>query len=285
MPASLNEDWSREEVEAIVADYRHMLTQELGGQRYNKTTHRRALKARLRNRTDGSIERKHQNISAVLIELGCPYISGYKPLSNYQQLLFEVVAEQLFQDHLFDRLALNAAEQPAVAPLDSNYANILVDPPQVRRVLDVEEALYVPRIMGIRRDYIDREARNHSLGRAGEEFVVAFEHFRLYQAGQSRLSDLVEHVSVTKGDGLGYDVLSFETDGRERFIEVKTTAFGKDTPFFVSRNEVMFSGACAEQFHLYRLFEFRRRPRMFELRGRVQDRVRLDPVSYLARFV
>ena len=115
--------------------------------------------------------------------------------------------------------------------------------------------------------------------------MVAFEHFRLNLAGQSRLSDHVEHVSVTRGDGLGYDVLSFETDGRERFIEVKTTAFGKDTPFFVSRNELLFAEACAEQFHLYRLFEFRRRPRMFELRGKVQDSVRLDPVSYLARFI
>ena len=33
-------DWSRVEVEAIVADYLKMLTLELAGQRYNKTTHR-----------------------------------------------------------------------------------------------------------------------------------------------------------------------------------------------------------------------------------------------------
>jgi hypothetical protein len=30
-------DWSREEVEAIVADYLHMLTLELAGQSYSKT--------------------------------------------------------------------------------------------------------------------------------------------------------------------------------------------------------------------------------------------------------
>ena len=65
---------------------------------------------------------------------------------------------------------------------------------------------------------------------------------------------------------------------------MKTTAFGKETPFFVSRNEVEFSAAHAEFFHLYRLFEFRRQPRMFDLSGRLQDSVRLDPVSYLARF-
>lgn len=35
--------WSREEVEAAVADYRRMLIQELSGQKYSKTEHRRAL--------------------------------------------------------------------------------------------------------------------------------------------------------------------------------------------------------------------------------------------------
>ena len=44
-------DWSREEVEAVVADYLHMLTQELAGQAFNKTTHRRALAMKLRSRS------------------------------------------------------------------------------------------------------------------------------------------------------------------------------------------------------------------------------------------
>ncbi|MCK6427585.1 MAG: DUF3883 domain-containing protein, partial [Burkholderiaceae bacterium] len=138
---------------------------------------------------------------------------------------------------------------------------------------------------GLRRDYLDREARNRSLGTAGEAFVVEFERYRLHAVGAKRLSERVEHVSDTRGDGLGYDVLSFETDGRERFIEVKTTAFGKETPFFISRSEVEFSGAFADQFHLYRLFDFRRRPRMFDLAGDVQQRCSLDAVSFLARFV
>jgi hypothetical protein len=36
-------DWTREEVEAIVADYLEMLTLELLGQKFNKTEHRRNL--------------------------------------------------------------------------------------------------------------------------------------------------------------------------------------------------------------------------------------------------
>ena len=41
-----------------------------------------------------------------------------------------------------------------------------------------------------------------------------------------RLAARVDRVSETRGDGLGYDVLSFETSGRERLIEVKTTNYG-----------------------------------------------------------
>ncbi len=138
--------------------------------------------------------------------------------------------------------------------------------------------------VGAKRDYLAREARNRSLGDAGEAFVLAFERHRLHVEGKSRLSEKVEQVSKTKGDGLGFDVLSFELDGRERYIEVKTTAFGKETPFFISRNEVEFASSFAGQFHLYRLFEFRRQPRMFDLTGPIADKVRLNPITFLAHF-
>ena len=65
-------DWSRAEVEAIVADYLQMLTLELAGQSFNKSEHRRALQSKLSERGDGSIEFKHCNISAVLRDLGFP---------------------------------------------------------------------------------------------------------------------------------------------------------------------------------------------------------------------
>ena len=79
-------------------------------------------------------------------------------------------------------------------------------------------------------------------------------------------------------------MLSFDVDGHERFIEVKTTSFGKQTPFFVSRNELEFSDLARDQYHLYRLFELRRQPRMFDLVGSVRGHCRLDPVTYRASF-
>lgn len=136
----------------------------------------------------------------------------------------------------------------------------------------------------VKRDYLEREAQNQSLGLAGEKFIVQFEHWRLNQLGQSKLADKVEHVARTKGDGLGYDVLSFESDGAERLIEVKTTTFGRDTPFFVTRGELALSHQAREQFHLYRLFEFRKSPRLFDLRGSLDQHCLLDPVTFKASF-
>jgi hypothetical protein len=278
------EDWSADEVVATVADYFHMLTLELSGQSYNKSVHRRALLARLTERSEASIELKHRNISAVLLEFGCPYISGYKPLPHYQGLLQEVVADRLARDSLLDKAAISAVELPAAPALASTYEGILQAAP-VMTVKEPRPAEYSPKhFVGVQRDYLAREARNRSLGLAGEVFVIAFEQHRLWQLGKKLLSEKVEHVSKTKGDGLGYDVLSFDSDGRERFIEVKTTSFGRETPFYVSRNELSFSTSFASQYSLCRVFEFRRKPRMFELPGSIQGQVLLDPVSFLARF-
>lgn len=88
-------DWSKEEVQAIVRDYFEMLSAELRGEKYVKAHHRRELQKTLNGRSDGAIERKHQNISAVMSKLARPYIEGYKPLGSYQALLEEMVIEEL----------------------------------------------------------------------------------------------------------------------------------------------------------------------------------------------
>lgn len=275
-------DWSREEVEAIVADYLQMLTMELAGQSYNKTEHRRRLQAKLNNRSDGSIEFKHCNISAAMIALGFPYIRGYQPRSNYQTLLGIVVAEQVHGETTLDQAALSAVQQPAITPIQTDFSRVKAEAPTKQH--RVSDSVATPLFRAVKRDYLEREAQNRSLGLAGEEFIVQFEHWRLIELGQPRLADKVEHVSKSKGDGLGYDVLSYESNGKERFVEVKTTTFGRDTPFFVSRGELALSHGAKDQFHLYRLFEFRKAPRLFDLPGSLNQHCLLDPVTYRASF-
>jgi Domain of unknown function (DUF3883) len=84
------------------------------------------------------------------------------------------------------------------------------------------------------------------------------------------------------GSDADYDILSFEVNGHERLIEVKTTAFGALTPFFASRNEVKFSEARDTEYQLYRLFNFRRQPKLFSLGGAISQSCRLEAVQFSA---
>jgi hypothetical protein len=273
--------WTRREVEAVVGIYLHMLRMQLMGQTPNKAEHNRQLQAMLPARSKASIEYKHCNISAVLVELGVPPLVGYKPLFNYQQLLKVVVSESIGKDSRLDEAALRQVETPAEAPLLDSFERFVVAPPEGQRLSTYDRAEVHDRKL-VMRDYLQREARNRSLGSAGEELVMRYEAQRLHDAGSRTLADRIEHVSKTKGDGAGFDILSFETDGRERFIEVKTTAYIAETPFYVSGNELSFSTEEAAKYHLYRLFDFRKRPRMFLLDGALDANCRLDPVSYRA---
>ena len=276
--------WTRIEVEATVADYLHMLVLEYSGQTYNKAAHRRALQSKLNGRTEGAIELKHQNISAVLHALGFHWIPGYKPRGHYQALLREVVEEQLANNKLVDEAAQNAAASPAAVPLLDDFNNVFVEAPQLATGAREPRPSQYYSSTPKKRDYLEREARNISLGKAGEEFVLAFEYFRLYELGHKKLADKIEHISVSQGDGVGYDIRSFDSDGRERYIEVKTTAFSKETPFFISRGEIQFAKDHGEQFHLYRLFEFRKAPKLFDLPGSVERHCLVNPVSFVCEF-
>lgn len=279
------ESWTGQEVAVTVADYMRMLMLELSGQKYNKTAHRSALMQLLDGRSDSAVELKHQNISAVLRDLGCNWIPGYKPRGNYQNALAEFVANWMTSHPDFDVISLAAAEQPAVVPSAVDFSEIIVEAPRLTFSVQEPNRPYVASIrVAAKRDYVEREARNAALGKAGELLALEFEEFRLRSLGKKHLAERIEHVSVTKGDGLGYDILSFDSTGKERFVEVKTTAFAKETPFFASNNEVLFAREMLEQFHLYRLFDFRKVPKLFSLQGDIERYCRLDPVSYRCQF-
>lgn len=277
-------DWSRQEVEATATEYFTMLGAELRGEPVNKREHNRRLQRLLDDRSAGAIEFKHANISAILIELGYPYVDGYKPRGNYQELLREVVVSRLASDPSISHDAAKAVAEPEpVTPAVMDWTSVHVKAPSPERD---RERFYERRSPGTSpvrgTNYLEREASNASLGAAGEEFVLQFEHARLWASGARGLAERIEHVSRTRGDGLGYDILSFEEDGRERLIEVKTTRFGVMTPFFASSNEVDCSETAGDQYHLYRVFKFREAPRLFWLPGPLRESVSLRPVLFRA---
>jgi hypothetical protein len=273
--------WTEGEVAAIVAVYFQMLRMQELGQTFNKLELNRRLQNIIPARNIASIEYKHRNISAVLNLFGAQAVIGYKPLPNFQRLLVDEVARALEFDGALDEAAIRRVETPAEPPPLENFDEFVVGVP-ISKVRVTEQRINWVRRKPIKRDYLEREARNRSLGLAGELLVMEYEARRLHEMGAKKFADRIDHVSRTQGDGAGYDILSFDGDGRERYIEVKTTAYVAETPFFVTPNEIGFSNDRSDSFHLYRLFAFRDKPQMFTLSGAIAAHCLLDPVSFRA---
>ena len=247
--------WSDNEIDLIVADYFAMLGGELSGRPFSKADHNRALQE-LIPRSRGSIEFKHQNISAVLLGLGQPWIDGYKPAANFQNALVDGVLRWL--DARPDWLTPKA---DPVASLVREASSLWIGPPPAQRnePPPVDPAFMAA--IGRKYDVAERDARNRRLGKAGEELILHNERQSLSQAGRGDLADKVRWTAEQDGDGFGYDIASFEPDGRERMIEVKTTNGWERSPFHITRNELAVAEARRDDWHLVRVWNFARQPK------------------------
>jgi len=276
------EAWSDREVELIVEDYFSILRDELSGVPVNKAIHRRALLPLLNNRSEGSIEFKHQNISAVLIMLGQPFIKGYLPRYNYQKILefavIEYLEKNLELEHNFSKFTEKEVSVPKIDFLADEF---IVAPPVIQTV---EEKLVMTYRTGVRVNYLQKEQNNQRLGKSGEELVVQYEKWRLITAGKPNLADKVEWISQSKGDGIGFDILSCNIDGTDKYVEVKTTKLSKETPFYFTQNELQFSLEHSDKYHLYRLFSFDQKARMFIKKGDFRTICRSVPVIFRGYF-
>jgi hypothetical protein len=143
------------------------------------------------------------------------------------------------------------------------------------------------KFQGQKKDFNAINQNNSKIGFLGEQIVFETEKKKL--ANFPNLRNKVEHVSQTKGDGLGYDVLSFDEKGNKMYIEVKTTTKNQDTPFFISRNELDFSKTHGNEYYLYRIFNFEKlvnsnNVEFFKLKGDISKILSFTPVSYLSSF-
>ena len=134
-------------------------------------------------------------------------------------------------------------------------------------------------------DWASQDASNRKLGLAGEKWVLKDEIRLLNIAGRQDLAQKVKHVALFDSSA-GYDIISFDVDGTQKKIEVKTTKGSRSTPFFISINEVLTSSEHPEDYWLYRLFEFNEDEesnQYFALNGSVEDLFHLKPITFKAK--
>lgn len=188
------EDWNAAELAVTVDSYFRMLRSGLRGEPYVKSHENRKVQAAT-NRSPGAVERKHMNISAVLIGLGAQPIRGYKPLANAQGALREAVTAYWHNNPDVEALMRMAAIEPPGAA-DLHWQ--MVEAPAFK----LDETTSTPRTRNpVKPDFVQLEAENRRLGLAGESVVVEVERERLRRLGRVRLAAKVEHVSATQGAG------------------------------------------------------------------------------------
>jgi len=102
---------------------------------------------------------------------------------------------------------------------------------------------------------IDWERQNRQyqrIGSLGEQLVLKLEKEKV----SKKFGDEKAEKVVKQLDGKGYDILSFDDNGDEMHIEVKTTTSEESTPFYLTRAEVEFYKTHPKNYYLYRLYNY-----------------------------
>lgn len=265
-------DWAEWQNDLLVAAYFDLHARQSAGEYVNKANLYRELSIPIARRPK-SIERKMQNVSAVLEAIDYEWATGLAPLRKYQTSLTEAVQRYL-DDH------------PSVA-----YEQVLVPSPGIHPIEVIAPALRPPKIIDpslerIARKYnrAERDFQNRETGRLGEEFVFNLERQKLVDAGLPKLAEKVEWTARDKGDGVGYDIKSFNRAGDERLIEVKATTGDDRTPFFITRTEYDVAQTNSARWRLVRLFDLNKKPAFFRLKPPLLERLNLSVDTWRADF-
>jgi hypothetical protein len=130
-------------------------------------------------------------------------------------------------------------------------------------------------------NYIANDRENKRIGDLGEILVFEYEQEKVRRLG---INKAPKHISKNEGDGLGYDILSYDESGQEIYIEVKTTVGNYDSPFFITQNELERSKQDSNRFYLYRLYEYNdesRSAKYYKRKGELSDMC-INPILYKA---
>lgn len=158
-----------------------------------------------------------------------------------------------YQDYLLKRTWNHSFQKSKVDSKEiSQVSNFVKKTTQTQikpRIVSPEEKYRTPR--KINWDSINKNRQKTGL--KGEEIAVEVEKDYLRSVGESELAEKVCHMAKEYGDGFGYDVLSYFPDGKEKYIEVKSTTGSIDSQYYISKNELGFLTNHQSDAFIYRI--------------------------------
>lgn len=242
---------------------------------------------------EGTINRSYQDDRAVMVYLNMRYPEKYylykygmfvdfAKIIDYADLpkagdidlifIFESMCEMILKRVMADKELLEMYEKRRQHYYDPAYHLLVQDIIYsvnyftVPEILDDDKEIITKKftlcaknkaikLKGKHIDYIEQNKKQKDIGDAGEEFVFQSERKKVKKYKLSA-DKQVRWVSKLDGDGLGYDILSYDKKGNEIYIEVKTTTGPENSSMYITANELEMSDRFPEQYRLYRVFEF-----------------------------
>ena len=137
--------------------------------------------------------------------------------------------------------------------------------------------------LGKKVDFPENERKKKEVGEGGEDLIINMEKKALIDLGSPHLIKEIEHVSRTQGDGAGYDIKSITLNKEPKYIEVKTTVAGINTPFILTINELKFSEQYAKNYFLYRIYDYNiknKTGKYYIITGDVSKKMQLIPIQF-----
>ena len=120
----------------------------------------------------------------------------------------------------------------------------------------IQSASKKPKTISInpaRINWVEINNKRKTVGDAGELIVCSYEIEKLLKCDLIELIPKIEHSSQIIGDACGYDIRSFDENGGELFIEVKSTEGSLTNPIYFSKNETDKMKQLGESYYLYRV--------------------------------
>jgi hypothetical protein len=169
----------------------------------------------------------------------------------------------LFSHFLYDRYPKSPSKetQQTIELSEYHYPNFPLNPSPTEIKLDIlpfeatDTASVKKFAKNTKPDYGKEQRLLKQLGDRGEEIVKRFEIERLQSSGLNKQAGKVVRVSL-QSDSWGYDILSFNDDKTERYIEVKATRAKPGTAnFFLTLNELYTAKEKQENYYIYMVFD------------------------------
>lgn len=162
-----------------------------------------------------------------------------------------------------------------------NFVKSISEPQKQKEIIAPEKLYRTARKID---NWEEINKKRKMTGSKGEEIAVAMEQEFFESIDRKDLAQKVRHVAAEDGDGLGYDVLSFFENGKEKYIEVKSTTTSLSSPFYLSRNELGFLKEHNEDAFIYRILISEDEPQIkTEFSREFLEKNDLIPIQYMVK--